>query len=191
MSDHDLEELWTSVQRAQPLPTIGKHAKKPSEVDPRRVYLDPENWIRTRGIALIHAETQTLLGNFSEYTHKSIAGCRKLLREESPIAVSASEVVEGSWWLGEDRKPIPPQVWHERRTAIVHVFLEALKVHSPICEVVACLSYGAIDRIELALDTTFAQTEGAEQLLELPAGTNIRDVMSIDSKVALRKEIGL
>ena len=45
---------------------------EPEKVSTQALYLDPKNWTRTRGIALMHAETQTLLGNFSEYIHMII-----------------------------------------------------------------------------------------------------------------------
>jgi hypothetical protein len=145
-----------------------------------------------RGVALIHEETETLLGNFSEYTHNSVASCRKLVREDSLIPVSAAERVSGSWWLGADRRPEPKQVWHEQRPCIIHLHLDKLMVHSPICELTVHLSYGSIARVELTLDTTFAAEDGKqEQLLYLPAGTNVLEVMSLDCKLAVRKELGI
>ncbi len=151
-------------------------------------YANPENWTRKGGVALIHAETQSLLGNFSEYIHKD--GARKLVREEGPLCVSATEVVEGSWWLGEGRKPEPKQVWHETKMAILHLHLGELGLHSPAVEVVAHLSYGGIARCELAVDTTFAQTEGVETLVTFAAGTDVLGCMTRDCKIKLRMEVG-
>jgi len=188
-NDQSLEDLFTEVRRNLPIKTKGEKPKE--ERNTSAMFLDPTKWTRVRGVALIHRDTETLLGNFSEYTHLTIPGCRKLVREESPISVSHTEYVEGSWWLGQDRKPEPKQAWHEMREAILHIHLEELKVHAPICEVIAHLSYGSIARVELALDTRFAQTEGREQFLDLPSGTNILDCMSLDCKINLRKEIGL
>lgn len=188
----DLDELWDDTRKnAYVAKVAAKRDAPPEKHDPKKIFLDPENWERKRGVAVIHKETQTLIGNFSEYLHTKIPGVRKLLREEAPIAVSATEVVEGSWWLGEGRKPEPVQVWHEQRHCIVHIYLDELKVHSPACEVVVHLSYGAIARVELALDTQFAQTEGTDKLLFLPAGTNLSDVMALEMKMILRKELGL
>ena len=157
----------------------------------KTLYLDPDNWQRTRGIALIHSDTDSLLGNFSEYVHTKISGCRKLVREPLPITVSGKEFVSGSWWIEQAKRPEARQDWLEKRQAILHIYLPELKAHAPACEVVAHVHYGAIARVELAVDTTFAQSEGAETLLELSAGTNILEVMSLDSKMKLREEIAL
>ncbi len=192
-----LEDLWTEAR-------IALAAKKPRRIaNPslrnaldatakrmHELFALPENWERTRGIALIHAETETLLGNFSEYRHKTVAACRKLLREEAPITVEAAERVEGSWWLGDSRKPEPRAPWHTQQRAILHVHLHELGVHAPACEVVAFISYGGIARVELASPTRFADDHG-KQLIELPAGVNILDGMTLDSRLALRQELGL
>ena len=169
-----------------------KHAQEaPGAKDVRQIYQNPDNWERTRGIALIHADTQTLLGNYSEYVHKTVPNCRRLVREANPISVSASETVEGSWWMDDNRRPEPQQEWHVRRPAIIHLHLKELGVHSPACEVIACLSYGGLTRVELATDTQLAQESGKqEQMLFLPAGTNVLGEMSMDCKIALRVELG-
>jgi hypothetical protein len=44
--------------------------------------------------------------------------------------------------------------------------------------------------VELQVDTTFAQLDGnAEQLLMLPAGTNLLPVMSQESKVEVKVQV--
>jgi len=177
-----LDELWSEVRT-----TVPKKAEKPAPS--MNTFLNPEHWKRTKGIALIHKDTNTLLGNFSEYIHTS--GARKLVRKNAPISVSCSEYVEGSWWLGESIKPEPRRDWHETRPAILHIQLPELHLHSPACEVTAHISYGGIARVELSTDTTFAQTYGPVTLLHLPTGTNILELMSLDSKIKLREEIGL
>ncbi len=169
-----------------------KHsAENPGAPDIKQLYQNPDNWERTRGIALIHADTQTLLGNYSEYVHRTVPNCRRLVREETPITVVASETVEGSWWLDDTRRPEPQQEWHVRRPAIVHLHFPLLAVHSPACEVIACLSYGGLTRVELVEDTQFAQEDGKkEQHLWLPKGTNVIGEMSLDCKIALRVALG-
>lgn len=164
----------------------------PKAITTQALFGDPANWRRTRGVALVHAETETVLGQFEEWVHVSVAGCRKLLREHGSIEVSGVERVSGSWWLGEQHHVEPRQAWHEKRPAILHLHLDTLRVHSPACEVVVHLSYGGIARVELAQDTQFAQEHGKqEQLLFLPAGTNVLEVMSLDSKINLRVELAL
>lgn len=169
-----------------------KHAQEaPGALDVRQLYQNPDNWERTKGIALIHADSQTLLGNYSEYVHRTVPNCRRLVRESNPISISATETVEGSWWLDDTRRPEPQQEWHVRRPAIIHLHLQALGVHSPACEVIACLSYGGLTRVELVEKTQLAQEHGKqEQHLFLPAGTNVLGEMSIDCKIALRVALG-
>jgi hypothetical protein len=185
-----LDDLFKEAKR-QIRTTKAAKAEAPPP-DPQRLYTDPENWTQTRGVALIHAETETLLGNFSEYVHKSVAGCRRLVREEGPLSVSVAERVSGSWWIAASIPEIEPrQEWHTRHSAVLAVQLPRLGVHLPICEVTACLSYGGIARVELAMDSMFAQLDGSpEALLFLPAGTDILGEMNTDSKIALRLEIG-
>lgn len=190
----ELDALYKSGRKALFATKEGRRLMKaalPVEVkeSDNAKYLNPDNWTRTKGVALIHAETQSLLGNFSEYLHKD--GTRKLLREELPISVSETEVVEGSWWLGEGRKPEPVQSWHEQRMAVLHLHLGELGLHSPAVEVTVHLSYGSIARCELAVETTFAQTEGGEQLVTFAAGTDVLQCMSRDCRIKLRMEAGL
>ncbi len=193
MSDLDdfeeLDALYKSGRKALFAAKPKSAAKQAPPVESANAkYLNPDNWTRKGGVALIHFETQSLLGNFSEYLHKD--GTRKLVREDSPISVSATEVVEGSWWLGEGRKPEPKQAWHEMKMAILHLHLGELGLHSPAVEVNVHLSYGSIARCELAVETTFAQTEGTEMLVVFAAGTDVLQCMTRDCKVKLRMEVG-
>lgn len=185
-----LDDLFKEVKRTA---RVMKAAKVEAPLpDPRAIYTNPENWTRTRGIALIHVDTETLLGNFSEYVHKSIAACRRLVREDAPLLVSATERVTGGWWIGESgTQPEAAAEWHSRHELILHIQLERLGVHAPNCSIITHVSYGAITRVELASDTTFAQMQGAEQLLFLPARTNILLELPFDLKVAIRKELAL
>lgn len=185
-----LEDLLAECEAAGP---ARKRTKRPEVEAPRTFssqFSDPERWERKRGVALIHAETETLLGNFSEYVHRSVPGARKLIREEAPLLVSATERVSGSWWLGDSRKPEPRQAWHTQRNALIHLHLPSLGVHAPLVEVTAFLSYGGIARVELTSPTRFADDHG-QVLLDLPQGTNVLDAMSLDGKIALRGEVGL
>ena len=195
-SDFDsLESIVGAAVAHARLERKAKAAKKvdsPAEQSTQLLYLDPKNWKRTKGVALIHEETETLLGNFSEYVHRTVPNCRKLVREDSLLGVSAAERVSGSWWLGQDRIPEERKEWHEVHPCIIHLHLDKLFVHAPCCELNVHLSYGSIARVDLIVDTQFAAEAGqGEQLLTLPAGTNVLEVMSLDSKLAVRSELGI
>lgn len=162
---------------------------KKQKAEPKRPpsLLNIESWKPGRGIALIHAESSTLLGNFIEHLHPS--GARRLVRAEGPVAVSAAESVSGSWWLGEGRQPVARKEWHETKRLFVHLLLSGLKAHSPAVEIQVFLAYGGIERVELAETTLFASTMD-DSLVELPAGCNVLEVLSLDSKVKIREECG-
>lgn len=168
-----------------------KSRERKAQIEPpsRSSLLDESPWKRTRGVALVHADSETLLGNFSEYLHPS--GARRLVRETWPLSISAVERVEGSWWLGTERRPEERQEWHTQRSVIMHLHLEPLGVHAPAVELVVHLSYGGIARCDLKNATLFTATTAPLTLLELQAGTNILEVMSLDMKIKLRQEIGL
>lgn len=159
---------------------------------PQALYTNPDNWQRGQCVALIHEDTETLLGNFTEYLHKSVAGARRLVRDEAcGIPPSKIERVSGSWWLGSTPTPEPRQDWHTQRIVIVHARLDTLGLHSPACELTIHLSYGTgIERAELTTDTLFAG-QSADDLLEFPAGTNILDQLSLETKVKIKSELSL
>ena len=161
----------------------------PERVEPSSVFTNPDNWVRTRGVALIHEETSTLLGNFSEYVHKTEVGCRRLMREDSPIAVAATEYTD--WLPTKVAEEIePPQAWFTKQTVFLPLHLDKLGVQSAAAEVIVHLAYGNVARVELACDTQFLAADGQpEQLLWLSRGVNILLVMSLDSKINLRLEL--
>lgn len=188
----DIDELFAAATKA------ALHEKRRAKTEPRRTkekedtikpsfsFLDESQWHRARGIALIHADSETLLGNFIEYTHAS--GARKLLRSDSPISVSAVERVSGSWWLGSARAITPRAEWHETRRIFVHLHLAELGLCSPAVEVLVALEYGGIARLELVEETKFA---GEESLVFLPAGTDVLSSCDLDTKLNVRRECGL
>lgn len=191
LDDSDFADLHATVHSNRAVAPRSKAPRLPEDLGAgRTLFADPENWERRRGVALVHEESGTVLGCFSEYVHRTVAGARKLVREASPISVSATERVSGSWWLGEGRTVEERRPWHEQRSVVLHLHLSELRVHAPATELVVHLSYGSIARVELAVDTMLRAEEG-EGLLFLPAETNVLDVMGVDAKILLRKEVGV
>lgn len=195
-----LEDLFLEAKAAVAAKRAHKRSTNPALKDAldatekrmRDLFLLPENWERTRGVALIHRPSSTLIGNYSEYQHKSVPGCRKLLLEHQPIAVSATEYVEDSWYLGEIVREhlFAYEQWQVKREATIDVQLPDFGLHSPGVKVTAFLAWGGIMRVELAEKTIFASPNG-DQLLLLPQHTNIIEAMSLDSKLNLRRELAL
>jgi len=168
--------------------------KKPRRIKPKdtlpppdQLFLDPKNWTLTRTVALLHKETQTVLGTFSELVHNTVEGARRLVRVDSPSSVEGTEEVSGDWWLGKHREIASPQSWHSTQTVVMDLRLAKLGVYTMLCELDVRLTQGAIARVELAAPTQFVGAD--EELLWLPAGTNILEVMDQDTKIALRVEM--
>lgn len=193
----DLEDLYNDAMLAQG----AKNPKQKRVSDPafrnaldaeakrmRELYTLPENWERKRGVALIDADTQTLIGNFSEYLHKTIPGTRKLIREHQLISIDGQEVVRG--YLGDEMQMRLHGTWHDTRHGTADLWFDELMVGAPTVRFEARLRLGVFIRLDLMEATQFASASGAV-LLQLPAGTNVLEALSHDSKAAVRKAVGL
>jgi len=168
--------------------------RKPRRIKPKdtppppdQLFLDPKNWTLARHVALLHKETQTVLGTFSELVHNTVEGARRLVRVDSPAKVEGTEEVSGDWWLGKHREIASPQSWHSTQTIVMDLRLAKLGVYSMLVELDIRLTQGAIARVELAAQTQFVGPD--EELLWLPEGTNVLEVMDQDAKIALRVEM--
>ena len=191
-----LDDLFLDAQLAQ----AARNPVKKRTADPalrdsldaaakkmRELYTLPENWERSRGIALIDKGTQTLVGNFSEYKHKTIAGTRKLIREHMPISIDATEIVDG--YLGEQFEQRHRGISWEREVELTaELWLDELMVGCPSAELTIKLRLGALLRVEVKHDTQFASASGAT-IIRLPAGTNILEQLSQDSKTHIRRQV--
>jgi hypothetical protein len=140
---------------------------------------------------LIHQETQTLLGNFTEYVHRTDASARRLVKESVMLPLKAAvEYVSGNWWLPPDETPKPRRAWQTKLDATLTVSLFSLNVYAPEIEVVAHFGVGQLDRVELEQETMFAQVPGTPaQMLYLAAGTNILPLMSQESIRLLKAQL--
>lgn len=195
-----LDDLFEDAQVAQASTQLAKNPKHRRAADPsvrealdaaakkmRELYTLPDNWERTRGIALIDKGTQTLVGNFSEYTHKSLRNTRRLVREHTPISIDATELVEG--YLGAEFQMRHSGISWEREVEVqIDIWMDELMLGAPKVELIVKLHLGALLRCELKHNSQFASVNGA-QILQLPAGTNILEQLSTDSKTHLRRQV--
>jgi len=160
----------------------------------RSAYEKPENWERTRGVALIHRSkdgTTTLLGNFSEYYHKRNPLARKLVREAAPIPVEAQEFVTGDWWLRKDTlQRINDSNHHEVRITALDLMLEELQVFAHSVMVRVHLHQGWISRVELGEQTQFVCPLNS-QFIYFPPGLDVMEGLSMETKMQLRKQLGI
>lgn len=139
--------------------------------DPHAIWRNPANWTRTRGIALIHADTQTLLGNFTEYKHRTHPDARRLVREESTLPVEATEYVSGDWWMIPQKIPKPKRLWKESKLlTLPWINLTHLGVTASNINVFAKFGEGSLERVDLAQATILG---GGGVLMTLPEGTDI------------------
>lgn len=192
----DLEDLFNDAMLAQ----AARNPKRAKVADPglrhaldaaakkmRELYTLPENWTRTRGVALIDRASQILVGNFSEYTHNTVPGTRKLIREHLPISIDATEVCDG--YLGEQMSMrLHGRSWTEHHLLSVDVWLDGLMVGAPGVKLSVCTRLGVIVEVHLEEDVQMASANGGS-ILRLPAGTDIFYHLSTDTKTAVRKEL--
>ena len=177
---NELDELFNEAKAAY----LTLHPSKRPSAPSLGKYRDPDNWIRTRNVALIHQETLCLLGNYGEFLHATEDRCRKLVREPFVLPIWETETVSGKWWLPEEplRLTEPVTQFHTR----LHVRLAELRLHAPKCEVVAQVDHGAVRGIKLVEDTMFAQIDlDQPQLVFFPKGTEIMKEMARGTKKKL------
>lgn len=193
---NSLDDLFDDAMLAK----AAKNEKRARAVDPsirnaldaatkkmRELYTLPENWEAKRGIALIDRTSSTLIGNFRELVHKSLAGTRRLVREHTPIVIDATEYCEG--YLGEVlEQRIRGRSWTEQHRVVADLWLDELMVGSPAVQLTVFCHLGAIQRVVLEDAVQFASISG-ESIMMLPAGTDLFFAMSEDSKRAVRKAV--
>lgn len=155
-------------------------------------FTNPENWEARQGIALIHKgenEELTFLGNFREMIHIRQKGVRKLVREEGPMTADRQEYVTGSWWLSQQiAHRISPSEEVEDREVILDVVLKGLDVRSERVSLTIRLLRGAFFRVELMEQTKFVNPESTA-ILFFPAGLDILEGMTFETKMALREKL--
>ncbi len=153
----------------------------------KEMYTKPENWTRTRGIALIDRDSKVLVGNFSEYVHNKFPSTRKLLREHLPIAIDAAE--ECSGYIGvRMEEALRGRSWEVEHRVKAHIRLDELGLGCPDVQIMVQMRLGAPVAARLVEDTQFASHLG-NTLLILPAGTDILFAASVDTKAGLRKAL--
>lgn len=171
-------------------PAKGRATEQQKRIKPEKRFSNPERWKQTRTVALIHTESSTLLGNFREFIHDSLSA-RKLERVTEPCETDGVEWVSGPLWMREETEDrTKPVQWIETREAICGITLPEMGVHCPDAQVNVRLEFGGIARVELAEATRFT-CPARNTFLTLPKHCDVLEVMSFDSKLALRSELGL
>lgn len=191
-----LDDLFSEAQQN----SERKTPKKSKHLDPalrdaldhaarkmRERYTDPANWKKSRGLVLVDKETQTVLGNYSEYLHLHDHSARRLVREHLPIHIDGQEIVEG--YLGHKlESELRGISWDREVCVIEHVSLDEVQVEAPLVKLQICVMLNSIVRVHLEEDTQFASASG-NLILKLAAGTNVWEACGVDTKMALRKAV--
>jgi len=168
-------------------PRAGKQVPEAAP-DTSGIYRDPANWVRGKVITLIHSETQSLLGYFVEWKHKTVPDARRLVREELATIPQHSpiEYVSGDWSpkaVVEDKPRLP---WHVTLPATLDVLLLDFSLESNEVLLDCSFGEGTLDRVELVIPTTFASLG---QFLSLPEGTNILPRLSPKTIAAIHRQL--
>lgn len=180
--------------RRKPTDTITAKELADAERRIKERFTLPENWTAGRLVMLVHDESDTLLGNFQEYTHNLTVGCRRLVRVDKPSAIGEIERVSGDHWLHTEplvRSDKAEFEAEEVREAIVDLHMPELdNVFAPGVEVAVTLNWGSISRIELVKETWFYGKDKRVQL-SLPEGLDVREGLSLETRVRLKEFLGL
>ena len=174
MIDLSLDDLFAEAKRAMRQVEAKKAKLVPinAPVDPLAIWRNPTNWIAGQGVALISEASNTLIGNFREYHHKTVPGAKKLVREDctGPLRV---DYVKGDWGSTLPTLSPPKRLWKESRTVTVGVRLASPSYYFPTVSVSVHFGEGTPERAELLEETTFTACSTPSDFLTLPAGVDI------------------
>tara|TARA_R110000868_G_scaffold544_1_gene4014 strand:+ start:426 stop:1016 length:591 start_codon:yes stop_codon:yes gene_type:complete len=172
-----LDDLFREAKAAMRSVAKTKAGSPPVADDPLAVWRNPDNWKRTRGIALVHSDTMQLLGNFVEYVHRTVPDARRLVRETPGLTITATEYVYGEW-LGVQpvlgRATDEAAVAHRTLSLTVNISLPQLGINAPQVKVEASFAGGKLTAVELRERTLFQQQPASLlTLMYLPKGTDV------------------
>lgn len=185
----DLSSLDDLFEEAQTAAALSAPAKKRGKADaaessPSTLYSDPANWLPKRKLGLIHRETQTYLGTFQEWLHRSVADARKLVRIEELGLVEGTEEVSGPAYQHYE---VLNQPVTDRIKLLITAELAFPRVTAIDAQVIVFCCSGGYNRVELALRTAFTEDSESNEIFELPAGTNILPQLTHSTKEYIKE----
>ena len=156
-------------------------------------FANPDNWIRGRGIALIHRSATghlTLLGAFVEYTHKRIHGVRELKRESGLLEIDAEEYVTGDWWFKpQSLRSSSPSESFETISFTTNLHLDEIELYAMDVPVTVHTKNTFTAKVVLTEATQFVSHEG-KRFLFLPSGLDVLSCLSHEAKMEIRRKLG-
>lgn len=186
-----LDSLWASAKEAERLHPVMRPARSEplKPIHSSEFYTLPENWTRGKGIALVHEESQTLLGVFVEYHHRKERGCSKLVKEDSIVSIAATKYVSGPQWTFVAKQiPSPAVATAQREIVMPSLLLAEIGVQADTVPLTVFFLYSGIMRAELSTHTTFHSPDN-RTIITFPAGVNIYACMDVNAKVEMRREL--
>jgi len=184
MNDTSLDKLFADARAAMRQQVQRRKAAVPtpqelSAEERLRKELAPiANWTAVRAVTLVHQETTTLLGTFTEYHHPKVPGARRLVREYEQLPSTSVEYVTGQWSLETPLPPHASHIWHQSREAMIDVVLGKMHLSSPFVRLSAWFGEGRLERVLLRDDTVFTHPAQATECVILPAGTDVLNELS-------------
>ena len=179
MSDLTLDELFATATAEYKKTLTGKQRPAPT-IAPT----PSTQWQRGFNIRLMHRETNSTLGDFSEW--KQADGTRKLVREpDNSLPIHKLEWISGYWGA---RHPVP-QVYveaDERFGMEILVVLEAEEEYHGTASLTVVIKDGAVHSAVLLVETSFSSPS---EILILPPLFNIYPLLTRTSKIALFEEV--
>lgn len=153
--------------------------------DPRATapstYSDPLNWLSDGHVALVHRETLDLLGHFEAFHHRTVAGCRKLVRVSEVVPAPAQ--VE---FISVPQEPVVNLGTWRKVEITTQVSLPEIGVTMPLARLLVWISEGHLSRVDLQRTSVF---RGPGQFLRLPAGLNILPLMNESERKTLLEKV--
>ena len=180
--DDLFKEARTHVKAARKEAARRKE-EAPASLNPQLRYTNPANWLAGRVVALVHRETNSLIGNFIEWLHISEEGTRKLIQTEAPVQVAGIEYVSGDHWLPASHRPAPLVPDSHSLVWKFHTRLGPLHAQAPSIELRLRIGWHQLVRVELVEPTIFALDAGG--LLCLPMDANILEVLAPDTRTQI------
>jgi hypothetical protein len=173
--DISLDDLYREAKAAM-RGQQAKLAKAPvkAEATPSEgIYANPANWIRGQVICLLHKETQSFLGYYVEWRHRTVPDARRLVREvgvKPPTESCSVEYLSGQWPAEVQTPPERKLPWKIDLPCVASIKLLDFGLEAVGVPLDFCFGEGRLDRVELVVTTTF---RSPGQYITLPSGTDI------------------
>lgn len=197
--DLDLDDLLVEAVREQKQRRSHSITREESRkltaviAEASTLYSNPENWNPAGSVALLHEESQDLLGFFDSFLHKKIPATRKLVRipdtDDLPRTYR-KEWVSGPEWVTAPRALPTPVSAIELVEILCPLEMEAIHASCHEAGLEIKLVYGGIVTARLTGPAVFRSAgDHPPSFFEFPANLNIYEYLSRETKVLIKKRI--